>query len=312
MASSVLELNGITKRFGNINALQDINLHVKQGELCALIGENGAGKSTLIKIVVGLSNKTSGSIRLFGEDRPQELKKTRMRIGYMPDSSGAWQLLSARENMRARCAEWGLPENNIDGILMLVGLADTGNKPVHFFSYGMKRRLDLAVALLGNPDFLILDEPINGLDPLGIIEMRELLLRLNREYGKTRLLSSHNLGEIQKTATDYAFIHCGNLLQKLTAVQFENISKKSFVLRVSDAEKAAGVISGLSKAVVGEVVQHDEVALSGYESETLDLISCLSSNGIQIKEMYWRKRSLEEYYQMLMRGGEQIEKKYTM
>ena len=170
MEAAVLEIQGLTKRYHGRPFLKIPELTIRQGEFCALIGENGAGKSTLIELIVGLRHASSGVISLFGSTAAQS---GRARIGYMPDSCSAWLNLSAFENLDVRCDEWGLKEKwRIDEILDLVGLADTGARPVGRFSLGMKRRLDLAVALLGDPELLILDEPVNGLDPAGVVQIR--------------------------------------------------------------------------------------------------------------------------------------------
>lgn len=201
--------------------MHDVSFEVDQSELCALVGANGAGKSTLIKIVLGLCEPSSGSVELFGGKSKKELSLMRTRVGYVPDSCGAYQSLSAAENLRIRCAEWGLDEK----------------KSVSSFSLGMKRRLDIATALLGDTDVLIFDEPANGLDPLGIESIWALIGRLNREQGKTMLISSHDLDELASVATSCLFLHDGELLKKesMDVIRDEAPSLKEYYRRLMKA-----------------------------------------------------------------------------
>ena len=212
-----VRLKGAGKSYRGSWALEPLDLELRRGEIYGLIGENGAGKSTLIGLITGISRPSCGSIELFGASTGAFLAKARHRMGFMPDAASAYPTLSARGNMEARCAEWGVSSAAIDDLLELVGLGSLGRKKVRSFSLGMKRRLDFAVALLGNPEFIVLDEPINGVDPAGIIEMRELVKRINREYGTTMLVSSHILSELSEVATCYIVLSGGRLVDCASA-----------------------------------------------------------------------------------------------
>ena len=238
MNASAIKLSKVSKRYGKRRVLHDVSFEVDQSELCALVGANGAGKSTLIKIVLGLCEPSSGSVELFGGKSKKDLSLMRARVGYVPDSSGAYQSLSAVENLRIRCAEWGLDEKReVPRVLGLVGLDVDEKKSVSSFSLGMKRRLDIATALLGETDVLIFDEPANGLDPLGIESIWALIGRLNREQGKTMLISSHDLDELASVATSCVFIHDGELLKKesMAVIRDEASSLKEYYRRLMKA-----------------------------------------------------------------------------
>ena len=218
--------------------LTGLSFEVNAGDYLFILGENGAGKSTLIKIVLGLCEPSSGSVELFGGKSKRELGLMRTRVGYVPDSSGAYQSLSAVENLQIRCLEWGLDANReIPRVLSLVGLDVEEKKSVSSFSLGMKRRLDIATALLGDTDLLIFDEPANGLDPLGIESIWALIGRLNREQGKTMLISSHDLDELASVATSCLFLHDGELLKKesMDVIRDEASSLKEYYRRLMKA-----------------------------------------------------------------------------
>ena len=229
MNASAIKLSKVSKRYGKRHVLHDVSFEVHQSELCALVGANGVGKSTLIKIVLGLCEPSSGSVELFGGKSKRELGLMRTRVGYVPDSSGAYQSLSAVENLQIRCSEWGLDANReIPRVLSLVGLDADEKKNVSSFSLGMKRRLDIATAF---------DEPANGLDPLGIESIWALIGRLNREQGKTMLISSHDLDELASVATSCVFIHDGELLKKepMDVIRDEASSLKEYYRRLMKA-----------------------------------------------------------------------------
>lgn len=211
----VLKTEHLTKVYGKQKAVNQVSVRVKKGAIYGFIGKNGAGKTTFMKMVAGLAPQTEGTIELFGS---KDLENQRKRIGSLIENPGVYANMTARENLEVIRRSFGIPEKQtVDDTLAFVGLAGNNKKKVKNFSMGMKQRLGLAISLLGNPDFLILDEPMNGLDPEGIKEIRELLLKLNRERGITILISSHILGELSKMATHYGIIKDGILVEEFEA-----------------------------------------------------------------------------------------------
>lgn len=211
--SVILRTNHLTKHYGHHTAVHDLSMTIHQGDIYGFIGKNGAGKTTLIRIIAGLAAPDDGQILLFGKP---DLLKGRKRIGTVIESPALYPGMTARENMIAQCKLQNADLSQIEPILKLVGLHDTGKKKAKQFSLGMKQRLAIGLALIGNPEFLLLDEPTNGLDPEGIREIRELILKLNKDRKITVLISSHILGELSKLATRYGIIHEGRLLEEFT------------------------------------------------------------------------------------------------
>lgn len=300
MQKAIIELRGVSKRFGRSEAVRDVSFTIFKGSICALIGENGAGKSTLIKLINGLSRPSDGNIVLFGRSGASAIQRIRSKIGYMPDSNSSYRDLSARDNLVARCMEWGIPiDGSIDDVLAVVGLGDTGKIRVRGFSMGMKRRLDLAIALLGNPELLILDEPTNGLDPMGVSEVRRILTRLNEERGATVLVSSHNLGELHKIATDYLFIKQGELLRSMSALELERECEEELVLRVDNPARAIAILGQsvlASRMMDGTALIR--IAKTGSGSGAV--VKLLSDAGVNVLDAYSERRSLEQFYLSLI------------
>lgn len=218
MSNTILTLNNITKKFNNFYALNNISFKVNEGDIIGLVGENGAGKTTLMRIIAGLSNKTSGDLYLFGKSSNYDRKN----MGVLIENPAYYGDMSAIENLEIiRIAKKIKDKDIIYKVLNIVGLKNYENKNVKNFSLGMRQRLAIAIALLGNPKFLILDEPINGLDPNGIIEIRNIILKLNKEYNITFLISSHILTELHKIATKYAILHNGEIIDYSGAKELE-------------------------------------------------------------------------------------------
>ena len=239
MNVTVFEAINITKKYRNTLALNQVSMSVMQGDIYGFIGENGAGKTTMIRLLTGLAEPTTGKIALFGESN-KKLAKQRERIGCIIESPSLYLDMTAYENLEVQRLQRGIPGKGcIDNALALVGLKDTGKKKAKDFSLGMRQRLALAIALLGNPEFLVLDEPINGLDPTGIIELRNLLKRLNKERGITILISSHILTELHQLANRYGILHEGKLLQEITATELDKRCKKHLLLQVNDVAAAS-------------------------------------------------------------------------
>lgn len=217
---SVLKTAGLTKVYGGHQAVSNVNMNVQQGDIYGFIGRNGAGKTTLIRMVVGLAAPSTGSLELFGSTN---LSEGRKRIGTVIESPAVFPHMTARQNLEVQGRMMGIKDKRvINDTLLTVGLDPQNKKKVKNFSLGMKQRLAIAIALVGSPDFLCLDEPINGLDPTGIIEIRELIRRLNQERGITVLISSHILGELSKLATRFGIIENGVLIHEFTSKELLN------------------------------------------------------------------------------------------
>ena len=243
----VLETNAVTKRYRGFIALNGLTMRIPKGAIYGFVGRNGAGKTTLIRLICGLQEPTDGSYTLYGaKNTDTEIYRCRRRMGAVVESPAIYPDMTARENIRQQYRVLGLPsDDGIDELLHLVGLGDTGKKKAKNFSLGMRQRLGIAIALSGNPDFLVLDEPTNGLDPQGIIEMRELILKLNREHGITVLISSHILDELSRLATHYGFIDDGHMVKEMSAQELETRCRKCVRIEVSDTKALARVLDGM-------------------------------------------------------------------
>ena len=268
-------------------------MHVPKDSVYGLIGRNGAGKTTLMRLLTGVQRESGGSYSLFGVDKNSpEIKKERRRIGAMIESPSIFLDLSAEENLKMQYRILGLPSfSSIPEILDLVGLSDTGKKKVSSFSFGMKERLGIAMALAGHPDILILDEPINGLDPEAIVEMRELIIRLNREMHMTIIVSSHILDELSKVATYYGFLDNGVMVKEISAEEMAKECRKAMRIKVESLEKAALALSlsGWEYSVV------DDDTLDVYgEIKIKDVVDCLKDSGII--DVDKRNENLEGYF----------------
>lgn len=295
-----VETVGLTKLYGDKAAVKDLNLKVREGQIYGFIGRNGAGKSTTLKMLSGLAAPTSGEVRLFG--KPVSESAVRRRLGVLIEAAGLYPNMTARQNgvLKAKCM--GLAdEKRVDEALELTGLADTGKKQVKHFSMGMKQRLGVALALLGNPDLLILDEPINGLDPEGIKELRQLILRLQEE-GKTILLSSHILGELSKIATNYGIIKDGELIEQITRSELEEKCQDYFQVEVEDVRQALPLIQETFPQVQAEVFDNRTIRVYGL-AEGASLNQKLAENRVAVYSSGFHHMDLEEYFLERMEGG---------
>ncbi len=296
-----LETDKLSKSYGRFKALDGLCIHVPQGAIYGLVGKNGAGKTTLIRIVCGLQSPTSGSFSIYGVPSRGQINSARGRIGAVVETPSIYSDMSARDNLRMQYRVLGLPsEADIDSLLELVGLSDTGRKKVGHFSLGMRQRLGIAVALAGSPDLLILDEPINGLDPQGIIEIRELILKLNRELGITVLVSSHNLDELSRIASHYGFINEGRTVREISAQELEKACRKCMRLVVSSMSALCRVLdeSGLDYMVCSpsEAEVYGQISISR-------LAAAMTEAGGELIAVQESEESLESYYMNLMGGA---------
>lgn len=307
MSEYILKSNHLTKVYKTDYALNRVNMSIKKGAIYGFIGQNGAGKSTLIRIVSGLAFPTDGSIELFGKRDEQELSEARKRIGSIIESPSLYPNMTARENLETHRLLRGIPGKSCIGkTLTLVGLQDTGRKKAKNFSLGMKQRLGLAIALLGDPEFLILDEPTNGLDPMGVVEMRELLKKLNRENGITILISSHILSELHLLATHFGIIHKGELLEQLSANELNEKCQHYLHIKVDDVGKATSVIEGELAASEYEVMPDGTIKLYRYVDTPGKVSVALTAAGLVIEQFMPMGEDLEAYFTSRI-GGERNE-----
>lgn len=255
----ILETHNLVKKYKDFKALNNLNMHLPKGAIYGLIGKNGAGKTTLIRLICGLQKPTKGTYLIYGiSSDNKRIKNARKRMGAIVETPSIYLDMTAEENLIQQYKIVGLPNyDNLKEILELVRLNNTGNKKAKNFSLGMKQRLGIAIALVGNPDFLILDEPINGLDPEGIIEVRELILRLNQEKGITILISSHYLDELSKIATHYGFLDNGQILKEITNQELEQNSKKRIQIKVTNIKECVKLFE--ENNISYEVISTDEI-----------------------------------------------------
>lgn len=297
-----LETQGLCKHYHNFKALSGLNLHVPQGAVYGLVGQNGAGKTTLIRLLCGLQTPTAGTYSLYGVPNTDPgIHTARRRMGAVVETPALQPGMTARENLELQYRILGMPSaDGIDELLSLVGLSDTGKKKARAFSLGMRQRLGIAIALCGSPDLLVLDEPINGLDPQGIIEIRELILKLNRERRITVLISSHILDELSRLATHYGFIDHGTMLKEITAQELEAACRKCIRLSVTDTPALARVCDRLGLDY--EIVSQYEADLYGSVNIT-QLTLALVKENCEVRSVHERDESLENYYMNLIGGG---------
>lgn len=301
----ILTTNSLSKSFHKQYAVKNISIHVKQGDIYGLIGRNGAGKTTLMRIISGLASPSEGTYSLFGREYP-DTAAVRNRVSALIEAPGIYADMSAYENLKAKCIALGVRKKNVENeLLETVGLADTGKKPAGKFSLGMKQRLGIALALVGDPDILILDEPINGLDPQGIAEVRNTLKRLNSERGMTFIISSHILSELAKIADNYAIIHKGQLLEELSTEQlFEKCTRK-ILLNTAD-ESAACVVLEKDGITKYKVTKKNTVEIYERFDDISAITSSLAAAGVPIGGISVRNENLEDYFLNLTGGTENV------
>ncbi len=298
----VLKTNALSKSYGHFKALNGLSMNVPKGAIYGFVGKNGAGKTTLIRLICGLQNPSSGDYILYGrKNMEKEIVKSRRRMGAVVETPSIYMDMTAEENLKQQYRILGLPSfDGMHEILELVGLDDTGKKKARNFSLGMRQRLGIAIALVGDPDFLVLDEPVNGLDPQGIIEIRELILKLNRERQITVLISSHILDELSKLATYYGFIDNGSIVKEVSAAELEKTCRKCVHMEVSDTKVLAHV---LDKMKVEYKIFSDTEADVFAKIKISQLTLELSKVNCEVISMQEKDESLESYYISLVGGG---------
>ena len=301
----LLETNGLTKQYGRVKAVNSVNMHIKQGDIYGLIGRNGAGKTTILKMLSGLAAPTEGSFSLFGH-REKELPKVMHRIGTLIESPGLYPNLSAAENLKLKCIAMGVRDKEtVPRLLECVGLPDTGKKHAGKFSMGMKQRLGIAIALVGEPDVVILDEPINGLDPQGIVEIRETIERLKEERGITFIISSHILEELSKIATRYGIIHNGVLLQEMSRKELLEKCSERIELKADDTAKACTVLEEMGIKEY-QVMDKDTIQIFERLDDSGEITVALAKSNVKTLSIQVKNEALEDYYLNLTGGGEHV------
>ena len=295
MKENILETKNLTKKYGTQNAVKDISMHVEKGAIYGLIGKNGAGKTTFMKMISGLANPTSGDISLFGKES-RYTSAEQKRVGLLIENPGIYDGMTAFENLKIKAIGMGVyRREKVEEILKTVGLGTVGNKKVKQFSLGMKQRLGIALALIGSPDLLILDEPINGLDPQGILEIRQLIERLNKEQKITVMISSHILEELYKIVTHVGIIDRGELLVQLTKEQLQERCAKKVEIITEQAERATVI---LEKMGISNYSIVDARTIYAYEclERIQEITIAFVGEGIPISEIRTQNEGLEEFF----------------
>ncbi len=303
MSEILLQTSGLTKQFGNHKAVDHVNLHIKRGAVYGFIGRNGAGKTTFLKMISGLSKPTEGEIEMFGY-KGKELENIRSRVGCLIEAPGLYGNMSAYENLKIKCKLFGISKKGyIEDILKTVGLENTGNKKTKHFSLGMKQRLGIGLALVGEPDLLVLDEPINGLDPQGIAEIRETIIKLRDERNMTILISSHILEELSKIATDYGIIHNGCLIQEMTHEELMKRCSERMEIVLDEPNSALPVLDKMGFTNY-QVVDKEHIYIFERLNESAQVNLALAQAGIPVKGITITSEKLETYYLNLTGGAD--------
>ena len=304
MSDVIVDVRNLKKQYGNQFALDGVSFQIKKGSIVGLIGPNGAGKTTIMKIMGGLAFPTSGELEMYGATDEKGLNHARTRMSFMIETPYEKEKMTARENLEKQRLQKGIPDKSrIDEVLEIVNLQDTGKKIVRNFSLGMRQRLGLANALLGKPEFMVLDEPINGLDPEGIVEIRELFRKLNKEENMTLVISSHILSELSLLCTDYIFINHGQIKGIFTADELKAECSEYCQIDTDNNEKASVILSttcGIKKLDIQETGQ-----IRIYEGlEDIHSISkALYDGGVIPTEISKNEINLEDYYLRKVQAG---------
>lgn len=297
MKKVVLKTYNITKKYGEQLAVDNVNMTIKKGDIYGFIGQNGAGKTTLIRLITGLIHKSGGEIELLGANEENELNKARTMVGSLIESPSFYTNMTARENLEVSRLVRNIPGKKcIDEVLELVGLKDVEKKKVKNFSLGMRQRLGIANALMGNPKLLILDEPINGLDPMGIVEIRELLKKINKEKDMTILISSHILSELSELATTYGIISNGKLIEEITAKQLSKKCRQYIDLKVDNTARAVILLERELGISDYEVLEYSNIKVFSNLDNVGEVNSLLSRSGIIVESISVKGENLEEYF----------------
>ena len=301
MTDTILRASNISKIYGKHKALDKVSIEIKRGMVYGIIGANGAGKSTFMRTVMGLIATDEGDIELFGETGPKGLQRARRKMGQSIETPALYPELTAYKNMQVQAANGGVGDREINELLAMMNLGDTGKKKVKNFSLGMRQRLAIACTLVTNPEFLILDEPINGLDPSGIVEMREIIQRLVTERGITVLLSSHILDELSQIATHYGILHDGKLINELSRDELAEVTRQYIELETNSSEKAVTVLDELDIKDY-EVISSTVINIYERLDEAAKINHALVSAGVEVSRIATTRQKLEDYFLQLTGG----------
>ncbi len=297
----VIETNNLEKKYKDFKAIKNLNMHLEKGAIYGLIGKNGAGKTTLIRLICGLQEPTSGTYTIYGvKNTDKKIIDVRKRVGAIIESPSIYQNMTARDNIIEQLKLIGSPSlDEVSDLLKLVGLEHTGKKKVKNFSLGMKQRLGIAIALATNPDLLILDEPINGLDPEGIVEIRELILNLNHKKRITILISSHYLDELSKIATYYGFVDNGQIIKEISSAELNKKMEQKIEIKVLDIKEFVKYFEKYNYTY--EVVDNNTINVYG-KFNLAKFVSKLSKKNLMIEDIHEKETTLESYYLNLIGG----------
>ena len=304
MSKYVIETNQLTKSYGSLIALNQVDIHVKKGEIYGLVGDNGAGKSTLLKLLAGHSFATEGEILIFGNQEEKAIETARKKMGCMIEQTGYFPNMTAEQTMIYYCIQKGIANRNkVDELLELTGISEKRKSKCKNLSLGQKQRLGLAIALMGEPQLLILDEPINGLDPSGIIEFRTLLQRLNNEKNMTILLSSHILSELQQLATVYGFLSRGTLIEEISAQTLLENCADCIEIQVSDVKQFAVLLEEQFPEEQFKVLPENTIRIDAPKRHAEEYSRLASEHEVYLLGMKTIQTSLEDYYMELKKRG---------
>lgn len=297
MSENICELKNVYKSYQKKGVLKDINIQLKKGKIYGFIGKNGAGKTTTMKIIAGLSFPDQGVVSVMGVSNKKELERIRRNIGCIIENPALYPEMTAKENLKALCILYGIDwKNRVEQILELVGLSDTGSKKVKHFSLGMRQRLGIGMALINNPTLLILDEPINGLDPDGIVEVRELIKKINEDRNVTILISSHILSEIYMMVDNYILINKGVIIEQLSQSELEDQCQKYVLIKNGNAQVIKEVLRKKFKTENFKKMQDGSFRIYDYTENVIEIMNAFSGTAIDINGISVAKDSLEEYF----------------
>lgn len=303
MREVILSTKKLTKKYKKVTALDNINLDLKQGEIYGLVGKNGAGKTTLLRLLTGQAFASEGSITLFDGTSPEALSLGRKRIGAIIETPSFYSNMTAEQNLEYYRIQRGIPGKHcVKEVLQEVGLSDTGNKKFQSFSLGMKQRLGLALALMNKPEILLLDEPINGLDPFGIVEIRNMLLKINQEKNITILISSHILSELSNLVTYYGFIDQGKMIKQISNEELSKECNKYLEIKVDKVEVMTALLETKLGLTSYKVTPDYSIHIYKYLDHPEKISELAIKNGVGLLSLMVKEINLENYFIQLVGG----------